>query len=700
MRVKFWGTILLSFYLLLLSPSIIFAEKILVIDPGHGGKFTGTCGFSGNKTGFCEKDANLSVALKLRDYLKNSDIKVYLTRDKDKEFAPYLKKADGSTKGGDFDVRMKIANEYAKGNNDNSIFISIHHNAHPSNPHVKGYETYYYDGVNHYNPQYPPDPMQIGYLNDSKRLAELIHPTVLQRLSLIDRGIHNDESFYVIRNAQMPAVLVEMGYMTNPEEEKRIKSISYQQNAAQALATAVINYFKVFEVYDLSNKKLATFKTKNEAINFANKQTKTVKVFDKDKQQFVYTNGHYEVYHRTNGYMAEFYSEKEAILYASKIPNTRVISKSFGWTTWSNYLKVKYDVYIDGKLGNRFVDFDYAQYYAKKYKNTKIVNNITNEVLWTDIKDVKVTRFIHLSKLAGENRYITSVKISQDMYPNGFPDTKRQKVVILTTGYEAADALSAGPLSKIYDNAPILLTPKEKLDLEVKDEIIRLGTKKVIIIGGVNAISGNVENEILSLGIQTERISGKDRYETNKLILSKLGSVNGVFVVSGKSFPDALAAAPIAASKGWGILLTPKDELPSNISSFIQNKPVVVVGGQAVISEKVINQLKTSYHAKSVTRLAGKDRYETLAKLLWHYKQDLTSNTIHLSTGTNFPDALAAAPLSIQTNAPLILVNDQLNKNVESFVMEFATENHIEEIKVIGGVVSDSLIRNFVNNLR
>src|SRR5690606_23394238 len=234
MKIKYLGFIFLLFGVFLFTaPNNSFAEKVLVVDPGHGGRYGGTCGFSGNTTGICEKDVNLQVALKLREVLKNSDITVHLTRTKDVHFSPYLQNA-----GGDMDLRMKNANGFVRGNNDNSLFVSIHHNA-AASPYVTGLETYYYDGKNHYSKQYPPDPMQLQYLNESKRFAEEVHPRLVSNLKRPDRKIHNHMSFYVLRNAQMPAILVELGFMTNKQEESLIKSASYQQKAAEAIAEGV-----------------------------------------------------------------------------------------------------------------------------------------------------------------------------------------------------------------------------------------------------------------------------------------------------------------------------------------------------------------------------------------------------------------------------------------------------------------------------
>ncbi|WP_010676942.1 cell wall-binding repeat-containing protein [Bacillus timonensis] len=696
MKVKYLGFILLLFgVFLFIAPGNSFAEKVLVVDPGHGGKFGGTCGFSGNKTGICEEDVNLQVALKLRDVLKNSDIKVYLNRTTDTEFAPYLQ-----NKGGDMDVRMQVANGFAKGNNDNSLFVSIHHNS-ATSPYASGLETYYYDGKKYYDADYPPDPMQLQYLNDSKRFAEEVHPRLVSKLKRPDRKIHSYMSFYVIRNAQMPSILVELGFMTNKYEESLIKSAAYQQKAAEAIAQGAIQYFKVFEVYNVeSGKKLGTFETKDAAIAFANKQSVTTRVFDKDKQVDIYaTNHNFEVYHKTLGLLGEFRTEEQAIAYARKYKNTRVTSVEENWTLWSNYVPSDYELYVGDSLKASYFDYSYALSKAFSEKNAKIMKKSSGDVLWSNNSNVKITRTIKTNKVSGKDRVLTAVAISKQLYPNGFPAEKENKTVILATAYDFADALSAGPLANVYEKAPILLTRTDTLDEAVKQEIIRLGAKKVVILGGKAAVSLEAENTLKALNLETMRLEGKTRYDTNKAIIKQLGNVNGVFVASGTSFADALSVAPIAAKEGWAIALTKKEDLTVQLNQTLQGKKVILVGGTAVLSTGLERQVKSS-GVVSLSRLSGETRYDTLASVLWYFKDSLASNTINLATGINYPDALTASPLSIGTNAPLILVKDEIPKSIESFLLEYKTSNKIDQVNVIGGVVESPVIESLANTVR
>jgi len=687
-KVLFFFTLLL-----LIFPASSFAEKLIVIDPGHGGKYSGTCGYSGSKTGFCEETANLLVGLRVREVLKNTDIKVVMTRDTDREFS-------GISASADLIARMKVANAAVANNNDNSLFVSIHHNASPSNPYVRGLETYYYDGYNHLQPDYPPDPIQMSYYSESKRLAETVHPKLISSLGSINRGIGNDQSFYVIRNAQMPAILIELGYMTNRDEEALIKSADFQQRAAQAISNAVIEFFRVFEVHDENGKIVKMFKTWQEAVNYANQLDTTAKVFDKDKQTYIYTNSKFEVYHRTNGLLKALPNEAAAIRYAEGWRNTRVVSMDTNRTVWSNYLDKKYDVYENNQVSASFYDYDSSLAYSQGKANVKIVNNKTNDVLWTNIPGVEVTRDVNVSSLSGQNRFETAIKISNELYPNGFAQDKQQKAVIITTGYQFADALNAGPLSSYYDKAPILLTHANELDEAVKQEISRLGATKVVIIGGQAAISKTIEDELSSMNLGVERISGATRYETNLNILQKIGNVNGLFVVYGENFPDALTVAPIAANKNWGILLVQKDKVTPLQTLNLNSKNVVIAGGTDVISDSVKQQLASAYPSSSVVRLSGVDRYATNAIINLYFEDSLRSNRVNLTTGKDFPDALASAPLSIGTGSPLVLIGDNLNRNVESQLLEYGNDNVVDQLEVIGGIVNSQSSQSVKNRLK
>jgi len=170
----------------------------VILDPGHGGKDKGC-----NRGKLYEKTLTLQVALKVEALLKAKGIPVTMTRRSDRFVS--LKK------------RSSIANRYP-----NSVFVSIHFNAH-TNHRYHGVETYYYG-------------------EQGKRLAAHIHLRLLSKLKIHNRNTRKRIDLAVLRQTISPAVLVECGYISNPYERNRAQRDSYQNSCAEAITSGIIAY--------------------------------------------------------------------------------------------------------------------------------------------------------------------------------------------------------------------------------------------------------------------------------------------------------------------------------------------------------------------------------------------------------------------------------------------------------------------------
>ncbi|KLU61368.1 N-acetylmuramoyl-L-alanine amidase LytC precursor [Peptococcaceae bacterium CEB3] len=194
-------------------PARALSGKTIVVDPGHGGPDAGAVG--PNHT--YEKDNNLAIALALNAILKQAGAKVVLTRDSDVSPAtPFSVIAD-------LQARVDIANQ-----SHADLFISIHNNSF-TNPDVQGTETYFSSD----------NPKQ----NESLQLAHCIQTAVVDTVHTKDRGI-NDEAFYVIKHTTMPAVLLEVAFISNPYEEARLQNPTFRKNVAAGIFHGIYNYFK------------------------------------------------------------------------------------------------------------------------------------------------------------------------------------------------------------------------------------------------------------------------------------------------------------------------------------------------------------------------------------------------------------------------------------------------------------------------
>lgn len=176
--------------------------RIIVLDPGHGGADPGAMGGQGVR----EKEVNLEVALRLKDLLEDAGASVVLTRLDDQYVGLY--------------ERAAIANQVGA-----AIFISIHTNFHPD-PKVTGIEIYHYpDRVN------------------SHRLASLLLEEMTRATGLQPLSVKINKEFVVTRETQMPSVLVEMGFLSNYQEETTIGTTDFRDNMAHGIFLAIARYW-------------------------------------------------------------------------------------------------------------------------------------------------------------------------------------------------------------------------------------------------------------------------------------------------------------------------------------------------------------------------------------------------------------------------------------------------------------------------
>lgn len=260
-------------------------------------------------------------------------------------------------------------------------------------------------------------------------------------------------------------------------------------------------------------------------------------------------------------------------------------------------------------------------------------------------------------RLCGANRRETAIAVSQEGWPGG------AKTVILTREDNYPDALTGTPLSKKLD-APILYTNSKFLSQETAEEISRLKPAKVIILGGITAVSLEVE-DTLKKHYAVQRLGGYDRYETSKLIALELGYTGQVMITTGTDYHDALVGAPMAAWNLMPVLLTKPNTIPTYTAealSIINPNKVIVVGNTTAVSEKVFGELPNP------ERIAGGDDYETSVLVARHFRAN--ARRIILATGNKWPDALAGSGLAAKCNSPILYVADPVSPHVIQYLTE------------------------------
>jgi len=190
-------------------------NKTIIIDAGHGFPDSGTSSQSGIK----ESDINLKIASKLRKLLVKNKVKVILTRNDDNS----LSKSKSNNKQDDLNKRVEI-----RDNSNADAFISIHLN-HFGEPKYYGAQVFY----NAYTPE-----SDILANKLQEKLIDIADPSNT-------RNIKASNDIYILKNSKIPSVLVECGFLSNPEEAKKLNSEEYQQKLAWAIYCGIIDYFEM-----------------------------------------------------------------------------------------------------------------------------------------------------------------------------------------------------------------------------------------------------------------------------------------------------------------------------------------------------------------------------------------------------------------------------------------------------------------------
>ena len=189
-------------------------KTTIVIDVGHGGSDPGKVGIQGIK----EKDVNLAIARYLKDYLIAEDYTVYMTRETDQGL---YDESVSNKKKSDLSNRIQFVQKKKA-----SCMISIHQNSYPDTI-QHGAQTFYYEGR-----------------EEDKNFAQYVQDSLLTFDPSNTRQIKSSTSYYILKNAQVPSILIECGFLSNPEETANLTDPNYQKQIAYAIAIGTCRYLR------------------------------------------------------------------------------------------------------------------------------------------------------------------------------------------------------------------------------------------------------------------------------------------------------------------------------------------------------------------------------------------------------------------------------------------------------------------------
>lgn len=309
--------------------------------------------------------------------------------------------------------------------------------------------------------------------------------------------------------------------------------------------------------------------------------------------------------------------------------------------------------------------------------------SVTVEARWGQRSTAGIERFVAeagqafaprqltVQRIAGADRYDVAIAIAQRAYPGPAKPT----TVYVVNGGDFPDALGAGSAAAATGGL-VMLTPTESLPTKIRTELQRLAPQRIIIVGGPASVSETVRSSLAAAvpAATVSRITGANRFDVSLAVMNHViatggprafeGSTN-LYVANGYNFPDALVAGAAGSStasyRGISPVLTvagPESTLPAATRSAIAAfgfESIMIAGGPGSVTTGIQSQLTSIVGSSNLQRLGGATRFDA-ARSVANDAYRGTVDTVFLTTGFNFPDALAGAPLAGLLDAPMYSV--------------------------------------------
>lgn len=298
------------------------------------------------------------------------------------------------------------------------------------------------------------------------------------------------------------------------------------------------------------------------------------------------------------------------------------------------------------------------------------------------------TQTATVEPLAGADRYGTARALATETFDQA-------TTVFVASGVKFPDALAASGLAG-SQVGPILLVQRDAIPLDTSTALTELGAEHVVILGGTDAVSQAVEDQLAADHTVT-RIAGDDRYDTAAAIARAIEARDGLgayegeraaFLTRGDDFADVLSTGAMSYYASVPVLLTPTTTLHETTSATLDDldiQTVIVAGGPDAVSEAVVDAVEAK--GINVIRLGGANRQETSVLMAEFGVQNfgLLASHANIARGDAFPDALAGgAHAGDLEMSPIILTaGDTLGAPAEQWLSSHCAT--LETLHVFGG---------------
>ena len=302
-------------------------------------------------------------------------------------------------------------------------------------------------------------------------------------------------------------------------------------------------------------------------------------------------------------------------------------------------------------------------------KEEIVITKDKNDKKLEDTSD-KTKNTLSVTRISGSDRYDTSYKIQEFLTKDEF-----SYYAVFASGEGFSDALSAGILAGEFE-APLILVRKDSIPKVISDNYSRITFGRSFLVGGTNSVSKKVEDEIHKNISVTIRLAGKNRLDTALSIYGPMLEKRKELVLgdafssyNGYVYADALTAMP------YMYQLNKSTMGPLPLLPYAGEDASIVFGGYNSVPKLVGER----------SRIYGADRYKTAVEIAKAFKSNLNKDvdTILLTSGEDYPDALCAGPLASSKNAAILLTKSKtLNEDTKEYIK---VNTNIKNIIIVGG---------------
>jgi putative cell wall-binding protein len=319
-------------------------------------------------------------------------------------------------------------------------------------------------------------------------------------------------------------------------------------------------------------------------------------------------------------------------------------------------------------------------------KSKKIILSILSVVTSIGMMTLNVNAQALTNRVFGQDRIKTSVAVANSGWTTS-------DYAIIANAWDFPDAVCSAPLAYKY-KAPILLTNKESLTAETSSELNDLQVKHVFIVGGIGAVSQNVEAQIEAKGIDVQRLYGQNRFQTSIAIANQVGETGSIVITNGFNPYEALSISSIAAKEGMPIILTARNTVPNAILNYLKQNNITqtyILGKADGVTTD--DGVADNSAFPNPVRITGANPYERNINIIKMFSSDLEFSKIYLASGKAFADALSGSALAASTSSPIIFVDNDMPQVTKDFISSLS--NSVSNVCVLGGAgaISDNTIQ-------